>query len=46
MGKGMNSMDKLAIVVPCYNEEEMLKMSSAALREELEKNIRAGEQSI
>ena len=28
-------MDKLAIVVPCYNEEEMLKMSSEALREVL-----------
>lgn len=28
----MIRMDKLAIVVPCYNEEEMLKMSSAALR--------------
>ena len=25
-------MDKLAIVVPCYNEEEVLKISSVALR--------------
>lgn len=25
-------MDRLAIVVPCYNEEEMLKISSEALR--------------
>lgn len=25
-------MDKLAIVVPCYNEEEMLKLTSEALR--------------
>lgn len=25
-------MEKLAIVVPCYNEEEMLKLSSKALR--------------
>ena len=25
-------MDKLAIVVPCYNEEEMLKISSQTLR--------------
>ncbi len=29
-------MDKLAIVVPCYNEEEVLKMASAALREVLQ----------
>ncbi len=28
-------MDKLAIVVPCYNEEPMLKISSQALREVL-----------
>lgn len=28
-------MDKLAIVVPCYNEEPMLKLSSEALREVL-----------
>lgn len=26
-------MDKLAIVVPCYNEEEVLEIASAALRE-------------
>ncbi len=26
-------MEKLAIVVPCYNEEEVLKIASAALRE-------------
>ena len=25
-------MDKLAIVVPCYNEEEVLKLASEALR--------------
>lgn len=29
-------MEKLAIVVPCYNEEEMLKLSSKALREVLD----------
>ncbi|MCH5337704.1 MAG: glycosyltransferase family 2 protein [Acetatifactor sp.] len=29
-------MDKLAIVVPCYNEEEVLKIASQALREVLE----------
>jgi len=28
--------DKLAIVVPCYNEEEVLKIASAALREVLD----------
>ncbi len=28
-------MDRLAIVVPCYNEEEVLKMASQALREVL-----------
>ena len=28
-------MDKLAIVVPCYNEEEVLKIASGALREVL-----------
>lgn len=28
-------MDRLAIVVPCYNEEEVLKIASAALREVL-----------
>jgi len=36
------SMDKLAIVVPCYNEEEMLKLSSAALREVLDDLIAKG----
>lgn len=29
-------MDRLAIVVPCYNEEPMLKLSSEALRKVLE----------
>ncbi|MCM1118971.1 MAG: glycosyltransferase family 2 protein [bacterium] len=29
-------MDRLAIVVPCYNEEEVLKIASKALREVLE----------
>ena len=29
-------MDKLAIVVPCYNEEEVLKIASQALRDVLE----------
>lgn len=29
-------MDRLAIVVPCYNEEEVLKIASQALREALE----------
>lgn len=29
-------MDRLAIVVPCYNEEEVLKIASEALREVLE----------
>lgn len=28
-------MDRLAIVVPCYNEEEVLKIASEALRETL-----------
>ena len=28
-------MDRLAIVVPCYNEEPMLKLSSEALRKVL-----------
>ena len=33
-------MDKLAIVVPCYNEEEVLKIASKALREVLEDLVR------
>lgn len=33
-------MDRLAIVVPCYNEEEMLKLSSEALRDVLDDLIR------
>jgi len=33
-------MDRLAIVVPCYNEEEMLKISSGALREVLDNLIK------
>ena len=33
-------MDKLAIVVPCYNEEEVLKIASQALREVLADLIR------
>ena len=28
-------MDKLGIVVPCYNEEEVLEIASKALREVL-----------
>ena len=35
-------MDKLAIVVPCYNEEEVLKIASEALREVLDDLIRKG----
>lgn len=35
-------MEKLAIVVPCYNEEEVLKIASAALREVLADLIRKG----
>ncbi|MBE5892543.1 MAG: glycosyltransferase family 2 protein [Lachnospiraceae bacterium] len=35
-------MDKLGIVVPCYNEEEVLKIASAALREVLADLIRKG----
>lgn len=35
-------MDKLAIVVPCYNEEEMLKMSSEVLRGVLNDLIKKG----
>lgn len=33
-------MDRLAIVVPCYNEEEVLKIASEALREVLEDLIK------
>lgn len=33
-------MEKLAIVVPCYNEEEVLKIASQALREVLEDLVR------
>lgn len=33
-------MDKLAIVVPCYNEEEVLKIASQALREVLDDLIK------
>ena len=29
-------MDRLGIVVPCYNEEEVLKISSEALRKVLD----------
>lgn len=35
-------MDRLAIVVPCYNEEEVLKLASKALREVLEGLIQKG----
>ena len=35
-------MDKLGIVVPCYNEEEVLKIASAALREVLADLISKG----
>lgn len=35
-------MDKLAIVVPCYNEEEVLKISSRALREVLDSLVSKG----
>ena len=35
-------MDKLAIVVPCYNEEEVLEMASKALREVLDDLISKG----
>lgn len=34
-GRGKDCMDRLAIVVPCYNEEEVLKISSQALRDVL-----------
>ncbi|MCM1058159.1 MAG: glycosyltransferase family 2 protein [Firmicutes bacterium] len=35
-------MDRLAIVVPCYNEEEVLKIASKALRDVLEDLSRKG----
>ena len=35
-------MDRLAIVVPCYNEEEVLKIASAALREVLDDLVGKG----
>lgn len=38
-------MDRLAIVVPCYNEEEMLEMSSEALRGSLDDLISKGKVS-
>ncbi|HBA50381.1 MAG TPA: glycosyltransferase [Lachnospiraceae bacterium] len=35
-------MDRLAIVVPCYNEEEVLKLASQALRSVLEDLVQKG----
>ena len=35
-------MDRLAIVVPCYNEEEVLKLASKSLRDVLEDLARKG----
>lgn len=35
-------MDKLAIVVPCYNEEEVLKLASKALRDVLDDLVQKG----
>lgn len=35
-------MDRLAIVVPCYNEEEVLKLASKALRDVLEDLVQKG----
>lgn len=35
-------MDRLAIVVPCYNEEEVLKIASEALRKVLDDLIGKG----
>lgn len=35
-------MDRLAIVVPCYNEEEVLSLASGALRDVLEDLIQKG----
>ena len=40
-GRGQ-CMDKLAIVVPCYNEEETLEIASRTLREVLEDLIGKG----
>ena len=37
-------MEKLAIVVPCYNEEEVLKIASEALRGVLDDLIHKGRQ--
>lgn len=38
-------MDKLAIVVPCYNEEEVLRIASKALREVLDDLVQKGKVS-
>lgn len=35
-------MDRLAIVVPCYNEEEVLKLASKALRDVLDDLVQKG----
>ena len=35
-------MDRLAIVVPCYNEEEVLKLASQALRSVLDRLVQSG----
>ena len=35
-------MDKLAVVVPCYNEEEVLQLASKALREVLDDLVQKG----
>ncbi len=37
-----DAMDRLGIVVPCYNEEEVLKISSEALRGVLDRLVRSG----
>ncbi len=39
-------MDKLAIVVPCYNEEEVLEIASKALREVLDDLIAKGKIAV
>ena len=39
-------MEKLAIVVPCYNEEEVLKIASEALRGVLDDLIRKGKKTL